>query len=307
MIPLLIVAYSATAYFLWQGTHGALSRKGASKGLLAVNAVRCVLAGAIPLAVTVVAFGNWGLLAAAAVVLMVLLALPTSWMLVIDRRRPEQALWVLNRQALDIVKRSLVEPLDAASLWAVVRRMGEIDAPELGELRDLLLWRYLALWDPVSDGALETLREVRLDQLERELWPQKRAEPGITAGEASFLLGLHRATGEIVARVREGFSPNTDPTLRTMSDALAAYRRADTDGLITQIVAWVAAAGKVSPVGTDAATGTDLPDYQLPDGSVTGRSWLDRLPYFGATLTQDDLSRLAEARSAVLARAESPG
>ncbi len=303
MIPFLALVYSAAAFFLWSAGHRTLAMEEASRGPLTANVVRSVLAGAIPFSAAVFAFGNWWLLAASIVAMVVLGMLPTSWMLAIEMRRPRQALWMLDRRALRIVERSRMEPLDAPSLWTVVWRMGQIDEPDLSELRDLLMWRYLALWDPASDAEVEVLREVRVDQLERELWPEKRTQSGAAAVESAFRLSLHRAIGEIVVRVRDGSTANTDPTLRAMLDSLTAFRRSDTECLIADVLAWAEPVRVARQPAPDCPTGNALPDYQLQDGAITGRSWLDSTPYFGATLTADDLCRLEDYRNAVLARA----
>ena len=243
MIALIALLSGGVAFSIWVPEHRTLAKAGASMGLLAANAVRCILAGALPFTVAVFAVGNWWLLVAALVAMLVLMLVPAPWLLAVDRRKPDRALWALNREALEIVKRSRVEPLDAARLWEVLERMGQVRAPELAELRDLLTWRYLALWDPSSDLPMETLREVRIDDLERQLWPKKGAGSRLQSDEEAFLLGLHRCIGEIVARVRGGSAPPTDPMLRTLLDSLTAYRRADTEGLIGHVLAWAAAGG----------------------------------------------------------------
>ena len=299
---LILTLDAAAGAICWLLSHRRLRREHASQVVSALNLMRCALVSLAVFWAGYVGRHEAAALVGGALLALALAFLPLRFLLLLDRS-PRRVLWALNREALALVRASDDHPLASRKLWAVMSRIWTMNAPELEELRDLLIWRYLVFWDPSPDIPMAVLREVRIDQLEREIWLDGRWAD-TQSDEATFLRGLHRTVGDYVARARSIEAPASDSELIRLADALAGYRRPDTSQMINRLLQWVQSGCRDDVEPNEA----ELPIYRLPDGAVTKRDWLQPVPCFGADLSPAQLDRLRAANEAAFRRSSwTPG
>ena len=301
ILVLLALGDAAVVLLCWLWTRPALIRSGASREAHFINAVRCLAAGVILFSAEVLRPDDLGLLALGLAATLLLIFLPKSWLLVLDDKAPVRRLWTLNRRALVLGRSSAQAPLDAQGMWETILAMARVDTPDLSELRDLLIWRYLAFFDPQTNRDLETLREVRIDALERRIWGPMKLPGKSSSPEQEMALRIHQTVGEFVSRVRSASASTADVSPDELAK-VGDLRGLASSATVDAVLKWAQSVGRgrhaVEPAPADAA----LPEYMLPDGAVTTRTWLDTVPSFGEPLSEGDLQKLRAASDDVRRR-----
>ena len=214
---------------LWRLELPGLRHKHARGRVVVLDAVRYATSGAILLiGLWVVPRSTLSLVLAA--LALALFVVPEDLLLRIGGIEPRWELRALQDEAGKLTRGYLPlrQPESRQSLEHAIGRMEALKAPEVAEMRDLLVADFKdSLAGTYRPGCLG-LRAIRIYQIERQLFGAEARPPELDPAEATFRWRLFRAFGDMIdcgSALRE---PAHLARLKELMGELEQYRRADT-------------------------------------------------------------------------------